>query len=207
MKKMLCLSLALIVLLFAAIPTALAQQIYTSDTLIKISDAFFGYMLSLCKSEPEIDMVGSTGLIQYTDSSFTYSYDNVGVIHGGAYSQQNTVTLGLGTGLEENEDHWYMSLTYSPEASELTIQASGYAFMLACAEVGLPLPEDIDEKNNMCWGLLDVLYGKEQIAIEMGGLVLIHKALEGGSHLLAVDSLPYYNGFYYNSIEDYYVIE
>lgn len=207
MKKKLCLSLALIVLLFAAIPTALAQQIYTSDTLIKISDAFFGYMLSLCKSEPEIDMVGSTGLIQYTDSSFTYSYDNVGVIHGGAYSQQNTVTLGLGTGLEENEDHWYMSLTYSPEASELTIQASGYAFMLACAEVGLPLPEDIDEKNNMCWGLLDVLYGKEQIAIEMGGLVLIHKALEGGSHLLAVDSLPYYNGFYYNSIEDYYVIE
>ncbi len=207
MKKMLCLSLALIVLLFAAIPTALAQQIYTSDTLITISDAFFSYMLSLCKSEPEIDMVGSTGLIQYTDSSFTYSYDNVGVIHGGAYSQQNTVTLGLGTGLEENEDHWYMSLTYSPEASELTIQASGYAFMLACAEVGLPLPEDIDEKNNMCWGLLDVLYGKEQIAIEMGGLVLIHKALEGGSHLLAVDSLPYYNGFYYNSIEDYYVIE
>lgn len=207
MKKMLCLSLALIVLLFAAIPTALAQQIYTSDTLIKISDAFFSYMLSLCKSEPEIDMVGSTGLIQYTDSSFTYSYDNVGVIHGGAYSQQNTVMLGLGTGLEENEDHWYMSLTYSPEASELTIQASGYAFMLACAEVGLPLPEDVDERNNMCWGLLDVLYGKEQIAIEMGGLVLIHKALEGGSHLLAVDSLPYYNGFYYNSIEDYYVIE
>lgn len=208
MKKTLCLCLALFVALLAALPAmASAQQVYTSETLTTINNAFFTYMLTLCENEPEIDMVGSTGLIQYNDNSFTYSYDDVGVIHGGAYSQQNTVTLGIGTGLDEHEDHWYMSLSFTPEASQLTIQASAYAFMLACAEVGLPLPEDIEEKSDISWAILDALFAEDEIAIEMGDLVLIHKALEGGSHLLAVDSLAYYNGFYYNSIENYYVIE
>lgn len=208
MKKLLSLCLALLLVLLMGVPSwAFAQQIYTSETLTTINDAFFTYMLALCQGEPEIDMVGTTGLIQYNDNSFTYGYNDVGVIHGGAYSQKNTVTLGMGTGLEENEDHWYMSLTFSPEASDLTIQGCGYAFMLACGQVGLQLPEDMNESSDLVWGMLDVLFSQDEIAIEMNGLVFIHKALEGGSHLLAVDSLPYYNGFYYNSIENYFVIE
>lgn len=208
MKKLLA-SLMTVLFLVSLLTAGCAAgyQPYASETLMRINEAFFSYMLALSGELEEVDMIGTTGIIQYNDNSFTYSYDDVGVIHGGAYSEKNTVSLGVGTGLDENEDHWYMSLTFSPEASGMTLYACGYSLLYACAEVGLQLPEDNTESNELVGEILDTLFSTDQIAIETDGLVLIHKTLDGGSHLLAVDSLPYYNGFYYNSIENYFKID
>lgn len=47
----------------------------------------------------------------------------------------------------------------------------------------------------------------DDIAVQIGDYVLVHKALSGGQYLLAIDTLAYYDEFYYNDTENYFVME
>lgn len=207
MKKLFSLLLVLTLALGLALPARADYQLYASDTLSTWCQTFTTYLLAYADvSEDPVDVLTSTGGIIYDEASFNYSEDGVLVVSGGAYSTNNTMTLGIGTGMDENEDYWYASILYNAEASDSTIIYSGVAFMQACSALGLNLGGEETYLDN-AFMLLDILFSSEDIAVEKDGMVLVHKIFEGGSELLAVDSLAYYNGFYYNDTENYIVLD
>lgn len=209
MKKIVALLLSLVLVCSTA--SALADyQSYTSKTLALWCNAFNYYATALAQNDSlsgAVDLPVAGGSIIYNESSYTYGYSGVGVIHGGAYSPNNTVTLGVGTGLDDQENYWYASLTYSAEASSATNQVAGFAFMLACVETGLPLDKNSSDFFSTMGLILDTLWSSDNMAIQMGDLVLVHKMISGNRHLLAVDSLAYYDEFYYNDTENYIVLD
>lgn len=184
-----------------------------NETLIRFSSTFNDYILSLASASVEeadeaIDFVVCNGVIKYDENSFNYGDSGVGVVSGGAYSVNNTITMGMGSGIDEDEDLWYVSLTFSPEASDVTLASHALAFILSCGELGMELADDPDEYVDAAIAIADILFSAEEpIAIESNGMVLLHKDLGGGTHLLAVDSVEYYDEFYYNDIENYLVAD
>ena len=183
-------------------------ETYTSKNLESFSIYFDTFvMLFASAAEEPVDIVATTGKISYDENSFNYGDSGIGVISGGAYSENGTVTLGMGTGIGENEDYWYVSLTFSPEASIDTIMANSLAFILAASEAE-PDAEDFDEQLAAAAEIADFLFSSDEpVAFESEGMVLLHKVLGGGTHLLALDSVEYYDEFYYNDIENYIVAD
>lgn len=217
MKRTVMVALSLMLSLCMMTPAS-AGAAYVNTTLIAWSNAFNGFADLLAKndgiSEPA-DVPFTTGRIVADEESFTEGYSGVKVAHGGMYSPNGTVTLGCGTGVvyKNNElnyfadgDYWYVSLTYSAEASQKTLKVTGMAFVLACVKVGLPIPAD-DTMIQHVSELLDLLFAYDNIALQMGDLVLVHKILPGDQHLLAVDTVLYYDEFYYNDTENYFILD
>lgn len=208
MKKLIALFLALTVMLGIASPALAEYESYASKTM-KTWTAYYGaYVEDFAKVLQEgevLDTPFPTGGILYNENSFTYGpYTGVGVIHGGCISPNNTMTMGFGTGMGEDENYWYVSITYSPECNGATLAATSYAFLRASIHAGVPL--DSSDLNGMMDFLQTILYC-DDIAVQIGDYVLVHKNLSGGQHLLAIDSLAYYDEFYYNDTENYYVLE
>ena len=213
MKKIISMFLVL-TLIFGMCCTAFAAsdpselKTYTSKNLENFSTYFDTFVLLLASvSEEPIDVVATTGKISYDENSFNYGDSGIGVISGGAYSKNGTVTMGMGTGIDENEDYWYVSLTFSPEASSDTVLANSLAFILAASETDIEA-EDFEEELEAAAMIADFLFASEEpVAFESDGQVLLHKLLSGGTHLLALDSVEYYDEFYYNDIENYIVAD
>lgn len=208
MKKLIALFLALTLMLGIASPALAEYKSYLSETLSIWNAYYCAYVEAFANSFPE-DMVVDTpfpsGGIIYDENSFTYGpYTGVGVIHGGCYSPNNTITMGFGTGMGENENYWYASITYSPECNAPTLVATANALLLASIQAGVPL--ETDDLNELMDFMQEVLQ-YDDIAVQIGDYVLVHKALSGGQYLLAIDSLAYYDEFYYNDTENYIVLE
>lgn len=211
MKRLLALLLALI-LLFGSTVCALAEtQTYTSPTLENWAYYYDLFLLTFTEDLDEafddaaMDTLLVTGNINYDENSFTYGpATGVPVIHGGAYSANGTVSLGMGTGLGENENYWYVSLTFSPECNLTTMRITSIVFLLAGIKAGVPLAvSDGSELTD----LHNVLMSYDDIALQIGDYVLVHKVLSGDRDLLALDTLAYYDEFYYNDTENYYTLE
>lgn len=197
---------------------ASAGTAYVNTTLTEWSAAFKYFANLLTQNDgisDSADIPFTSGRIVADEDSFTEGYSGVRVAHGGMYSPNGTVTLGCGTGVVyvnkdmnyfADDDYWYVSLTYSPEASNKTVNVTGMAFVLACIKVGLPIPTD-DTMLQRVAEMLDLLFAYDNIALQMGDLVLVHKLLPGDQHLLAVDTVLYYDEFYYNDTENYFIMD
>ncbi len=208
MKKLLAMFLILTMMLSIASPALADYQQYASETLLTWSMYYNSYVQVFAEGLSEdavVDTPFPSGIIVYDENSYTYGpYTGVGVIHGGQYSLNNTTTIGMGTGLDEDEKYWYVSITYSPEHNDETLFVTSAAFALASIQVGLPLDDsDIELLMEFMYGLMS----NDDIAVQIGDYVLVHKALSGGQYLLAIDTLAYYDEFYYNDTENYYVME
>ncbi len=208
MKKLLAMFLILTMMLSIASPALADYQKYASETLLTWSMYYKSCVQAFAEVLPEgavVDTPFPSGIIMYDENSYTYGpYTGVGVIHGGLYSLNNTTAIGMGTGLDENEKYWYVSITYSPEHNGETLFVTSAAFALASIQVGLPLDDsDIELLMEFMYGLMS----NDDIAVQIGDYVLVHKALSGGQYLLAIDTLAYYDEFYYNDTENYYVME
>lgn len=208
MKRLLALLLALSLLFGSTVSALAGTRTYTSPTLENWANYYNLFLLKLTEGLDEdagVDAPYTSGRINYDENSFTYGPGTgVPVIHGGAYSANGTTTLGMGTGLDENEHYWYVSLTYSPERNSATLFAASLAFLLAGIKAGVPLEfSDISELTD----LLSILMSYDDIALQIGDYVFVHKVLSGDRDLLALDTLAYYDEFYYNDTENYYMLE
>ena len=209
MKKILAVILALALLLGLGLPVQAESVRYSNETLVTWCGAYTSYLMALADVfEGEyVDMALANGSIIYREREIAYGPSGVPVIHGAAFSENGTVMLGNGSGLDGYEDHWYASLTFSPEASELTVYLSSMAFIMASGEVGFELPEDAGEMMAKAEELLTVLLSAESIAVEADGLVFVGKQLSDGRTLLAVDTVAYYDEFYYNDTDNYLIMD
>ena len=210
MKKRIAILMCLIILTCTALP-AYARERYVVPNLMNWSIAFNYFAEKLATADhlsapADIPLTGTT--LSDDPNNLTVGYSGVKVYNGGNYSADGTVTFGCGSGLERDNasDYWYVSLTFSPEVSESTKFVTAFAFMLANIDAGLPIPTG-DNMLTMIGELLDILFASDDIAIQMGDLIIVHKLLPGDLHLLALDTVQYYDEFYYNDTENFYVMD
>lgn len=207
MKKLTSLLLTMLMLFALTLPASAESPYYQSMKLAKWGYGYEILMSSWAESlEEPLDMPNVlSGHILYTLDSFTTGYSGTPVLNGGTGSSQNTVSLGMGVDMTE-EELWYVSLTFSPEASSATFAYSSMAMVLACMANDMQIPEGMDWVD-FATDICETLISAPETAIEYDGLVFVYKELEGGSRLMCVDSLAYYNDFYYNTIENYLLYE
>lgn len=208
MKKVLALVLSAALLLGITLPAHATTVIF--DNAVAWSNTFnqIAELLASRGSNGEaVDLPIAGGMITFDENSITTGATGVQVVHGGTESPNQTVSYGTGSGLGENDNYWYFSLTYSAEASAATLHATGFAFLYASTQTGLPVDPTSDGALSLFGTLLDALFNSDNIAIKMGDVILVHKLLPGDRHLLAIDSLDYYNEFYYNDTDNFIVLE
>lgn len=208
MKKFLSLLLSLLLLFGVSMP-AVAEELppfYTSQVLQVWCDVHNMCIEQVVMPNVDvpIDVAVANAIIRTAGNEIVYSYSGVPTIHGGAISENETVTLGIGTGLEGYEKYWYTSLKYSPEVSEDTFMWTSYAFLLTSMVVFIE-DEAAGAKFEEEWA--GKLLTSDNIAVEINDVVFIGKELPGGIRILAVDSVDYYNEFYYNDTENYFVLD
>lgn len=155
----------------------------------------------------------STGNIRYFSSDARKGYTGQKVADGGAMNELGTCTIGVGAGID-NEDLWYVTNTYSGGLDYQTLLISAVAMCMASNGLGVNLGTDIDEVVNTSMQLAKMLIScTETTAYQLDDVVYLCKLLdnrsplEGGMFILGVESLDFYNEFYYGSVENYYVFE
>ncbi|MDD3411716.1 MAG: hypothetical protein PHY12_13010 [Eubacteriales bacterium] len=120
------------------------------------------------------------------------------VANGGVHSQKETFTVGMGAGVD-NPELWYVSFVFTGKTSEQDLVYTVAAMLIGCHAVGLDLSTGDGEYEEHVMQVLEkLLSGKRPLMIEANGLVLVAKDLGDGQQLFAVDSLAYFDDFYYS---------
>lgn len=214
MKRIVALILCLTLSLSCSGALALSELI--NPNVSQFCFYYMQYAMALSESVDDFSILEklafSAGKIGYFDHDARTGYTGQKVADGGASNQLGTCTLGVGAGLS-NENLWYVTNTYYPGLDYLTLRVSAISMILASDGLGVSLGED-DTAVATAMELADMLLAStESTAYQLDDVVYFCKLLdgrtplEGGMFILGVNSLEFYNEFYYGSIKNYNVIE
>lgn len=155
----------------------------------------------------------SSGKILYYPQDVRTGYTGQKVADGGTSNSLGTCTFGCGAGVD-NENLWYVTNTFSAGADQLAITACAlvmcYVAWPMCPELGA----DADEAYENASILADLLLNcNVSTAYQIGNVVFFVKPLDGrsplngGMFIIGVNSLDFYNEFYYGTIPNYIVLD
>lgn len=211
--------LALIVCLTLALSCsgALALEELINPNAEVLCSTYFMYTMALAESVENYgileNLTFSAGKIGYFPSDARTGYTGQKVADGGATNELGTCTLGVGAGID-NENLWYVTNTYSAGLDYLTLRVSAISMVMASHGLGVNLGDDAETAIATAMDLADLLLASTTAtAYQLDDVVYFCKPLdsraplEGGMFILGVNSLEFYNEFYYGTIKNYYVIE
>lgn len=194
LKRSLCLWLVLSV---CGCLTAQAEgETFQHETLMQWSQAFCKYGKKFSRAFGKIDAE-----LPQPDGRLLLDED-MQRLHGEVWNESATAAVMLDADAED-ASCWRAALLYTADAPEGTILAGSYALMMAAIQTGFPYGTDLHGIGE----LLDALFAQESIAAVKEGYVLIHQQQEDGSHLLAVESIGWFENVDHDTVEKVYRLE
>ena len=153
----------------------------------------------LADGEALSDSILPGARILYMENNVRRGSGGERVIDGGMTSEHGTFTIGMGAGVDDDA-LWYLSFSYNANA-DLDVIMYNTLFTLIALEAAELMPElDTEYLTIVAQAMIN---SDEDIAMEVGDLVLAGKWLGSGQRLVLVNSLPFYDAFYLGTIENY----
>lgn len=180
-------------------------------------EMYIHFMLSAAESLNDMEFLDNfaftAGKILYNRRDTRIGYTGQRVADGGAMNDLGTCTIGCGAGVD-NEELWYVTNTFSAGMEPHVLSTSALAMFLSAWPMCPAMGADADEAYENAGALADLLLScNVSTAYQIGNLVFFCKPLDGraplngGMFILGVNSLDFYNEFYYGTIPNYIVLD